>query len=39
MSLQPDMLNPMNLVPEIEEDYAAQFSLMWKCLFDDEEGE
>ena len=25
------------LVPEIEDDYSAQFSMMWKCLFDDDE--
>jgi hypothetical protein len=36
MSFQRYDPNPMNLVPEIEDDYSAQFSMMWKCLFDDE---
>ncbi len=36
MSFQRYDPNPMNLVPEIEDDYSAQFSLMWKSLYDDE---
>ncbi len=33
MAFQPETPNPMDLFPMIEEDYAAQFSEMWKHLF------
>jgi hypothetical protein len=38
MSFQPDLPNPMDLVPMVEEDYVSQFSVLWRHLFDDAEG-